>query len=791
MPDSADPTRSLQDQDDATLENFLSRPLKIAEFEWSTASPSFFQSFDPWSLYFENPRVINRMVNFKLLKAKLHVKFVINGNSFQYGRLLASYLPLRVRDDLTQNRLSIPQDAIGASQLPHVFLDPTLSQGGDLVCPMFWNFNYLDIPGGDWSEMGEIVIRSLNNLKHANGAVDVNTISVFAWAEDVQMSILTSNEPGALVPQGLEVNEANTSGVVSHPASIVAKIAKGLSTVPYIGPFAMATDLAATAVGRIATLFGYSRPNITKAPDIFLPRPVGNLATTNTPDNAHKLTVDDMQELTIDTSICGIDCGDPLAIRSISTRESYLTKFSWSIGAAPESMLWNARVSPVVWDEFNLGNREFHFPACAVAALPFKYWTGTMKYRFQIVSSGFHKGRLKFVYDPDYIRSNEYNTNYLHVIDIAETKDFSIEIGNGQIKTLLGHDEPGLSSYTNVISTTPYASTGEGNGVLGVYIVNELTTPNSTVNNDIEINVFVSTGDDFEVFVPYQHFQNYVFHNQALEAEDKAEASNVPVMDSSSTLGPDSDTITPLVNKVYTGEVIQSFRQLLKRYNIHTAFSPASPSAYYIHLEHAMFPFFRGNVPNAVHTRAGVPPEPYNFCNTVLLHWVTSCFSGWRGSLRYKVVPRGARDADVPISMSCVRWDDYDNAGYAFSSGSMLTYTSNEGAAASVVFSEVAGQEFRNTIALPSPNGQALAVGDINPCLEYEIPFYSDQRFVPGKTSDYTGNFTCSGAALEISGDGTPSTVFDHYVAAGEDFQVFFWTGMPPLFYEATVPTPT
>jgi hypothetical protein len=61
-------------------------------------------------------------------------------------------------------------------------------------------------------------------------------------------------------------------------------------------------------------------------------------------------------------------------------------------------------------------------------------------------------------------------------------------------------------------SSTPYTSNEDfGNGVIGVYVVNELTTPNSTIDNNIEINVFVSMGDDFEVFVPDDYFQFFTF----------------------------------------------------------------------------------------------------------------------------------------------------------------------------------------------------------------------------------------------------------------------------------------
>lgn len=316
-----DPTRSLQDSNDATLDNFFSRPLKIHEAEWGTGTALYF-NIDPWSLYFENARVINRLTNYKLLKAKLHVKLVINGNGFQYGRAIASYLPYPITDNLSTSRALIPQDLVQESQRPHVYLDPTTSSGGEMILPMFWYANYLNITDNDWGELGRLTVRSINDLKHANGASDQVTISVFAWAEDVSFSVLTSNEPGTLSPQMGEIDEANRSGVISKPASAVAKCAGALKSVPSIAPFALATEMAATTIGDVAKLFGYSRPPVTKAPEPFVPRPFGQLAVTNVPDNCTKLTVDEKQELSIDPRIAGLKGGpDPLNIRDIAKRE--------------------------------------------------------------------------------------------------------------------------------------------------------------------------------------------------------------------------------------------------------------------------------------------------------------------------------------------------------------------------------------------------------------------------------------------------------------------------------------
>jgi hypothetical protein len=807
-----DPTRSLQDTDTATLANFFSRPVKIHEAEWSTSAAVDFD-INPWSLYFDNPRVANRLTNFQLMKADLKVKVVINGNGFQYGRMLVSYLPFDVWDQLTTMAALVRSDLVQASQMPHIFLDPTTSSGGELKLPFFNYANYCDVPNSQWSELGQLYFRTLNDLKHANGATDVVTISVFAWAENVSMSVLTSVDQDTLSPQSGEMGEdeiekANHEGMISGPATSVAKYAAYLQGVPYIGPFATATEIGAGAVAAMAKIFGYCRPPITKAPEPYRPTAISSLAVTNTPDNAQKLTVDEKQELSIDPRIAGLGPADPLNIREIAKRESYLTTFSWAIGAAPDTLLWNGRVDPVIWAEDSGPPVSFHFPACAFAALPFQYWKGSMKFRFQIVASSFHKGRLKIVYDPNFIANNtylgysEFNTNYLKIVDIAEEQDFTIEVGMGQDTSFLPHHNPGVDSVTQMYSSTRYTAKEEGNGVLGIFVVNELTTPNSTVNNDIEINVFVSMGDDFEVAVPESRFSNFVLAPQSGELLEPQSGEIVPESQNTEELDAPQQSSTTIVglppaedsnlNKVFWGESITSLRPLLKRYALWNTIPKTSATQSVISGRFSMFPYFRGNVPNAVDTTAAL--APYNYVNTLLLHWVKCAYSGWRGTIRYKLIPRGFQDRGDRVDVQRAPLIPTDTE-YAFDRQTLDAYATADEARHDLVqgYQGVSPSLPRYRDPMPGSLGTTLAVNSVNGVLEVELPYYTPYRFSPGKTAAYTDIqlweapwdyrvYYPSNSAV------SDTATYDVYAAGGEDLQFYFFTGLPRMYYESSAP---
>lgn len=832
-----DPTRQLQDTSDVELADFFERPVKIYDERWGTGTV-LNASFNPWEKFFENKRVVNRIANFNLLRCKLHLKVVINGNGFQYGRAIVAYHPLFAFDQASTHAALVPEDLVQTSQLPKIFIDPTTSTGGEMTLPFFWHKNNANLSKTDLRSMGTIFVRMLNALRHANDAPDVANVTIFAWASGVELNVLTSRNPVGMTAQsgkekkktmtktkskskgkytkqaesGKEVDEANHSGMVSGPATAISKAAGALAFIPQIAPFAMATSKVAGTVATVAKALGYSRPPVTKNPDPLRPFPTSQLATTNTPDTAIKLTVDEKQELTIDPSIAGIGSEDPMSIKSIAGRESYLTTFNWNIGTGRETLLWNSRVMPTLWRESGSSPKAYHLPACAMAAMPFKYWTGTMKFRFQIVSSIFHKGRLKFVYDPQTIDplDHEFNTNYIEIIDIAESKDFTLEIGNGQEYTLLDHATPAAAVQNDLFRTSALTSGGgaggRGNGVLAVYVLNELTTPSALAEgaNDIQINVFVSMGDDFEVFIPSNTIGRFITKPNGaagtpdgdMETQSGIEQELVPDSENTDTPNapeqPDSCRLgiglqdTTLINKVYTGESIVSFRPLLKRYNLwrREVIGNLPDQAYYsIRTRKSNFPAYRGSVPGAVDMAA---PGSYNYCNTVMLHWVTLAHQGWRGSVRYKALIDSslAGNTENMHSRVYIERSGPNAAGtnvWEFGRFVVPEYNNMEQAARTAIT--------RSNI-LTGLKGMAYANSAVNPNVEFEVPYYSRYRFAPGKILNQTGTDQtfCETWRMDARVWGTRKSTIDYHVAAGEDFQVYFWTGMPRLYWQPEPP---
>lgn len=834
----------LADTTDDSLEDFFSRPIKIKSYDWGTGT-NLFETFNPWKDFWENPRVINRVTNYNLLRCKMCVKFVINGNGFYYGRAIASYLPLHTADTFTKDRSFFIEDVVAASQRPHIYLDPTNSQGGSMCLPFIWPKNALDIPEAEWDDMGDIIIHGMQNLKHANDASGSVTVSVFAWAEDVHLSIPTANEPGALSPQAGELyvpqaGDEYGEGMISRPANAVAQAMGALSAIPSIAPYARATEIAANAVSRVASAFGFSRPTSMEEIAPYKPTFVGNMANANVSDTSNKLTFDVKQELTVDTRTMGLDGTDEMTIKSLGARESFLTQFSWPVAAATETLLWNSEVNPVIWNELNQAGRiEYHMPACCFAALPFRSWRGTMKFRFQIVCSAFHKGRLKIVYDPSFPLTNEYNTNYTRIVDLAEEKDLTVEVGWGQQTPFLDHRDM-INGSGEIFDTAKLSGdpASFANGILSVYVVNDLTVPNSIADNDIEINVFVSMADDFEVINPDERyiselswFQPQLVRPQAGELdcggvfstpiaevevqtnskcvccrgsetdvitgkyEPQAGEDGINVPDADATTeenAPMQATVdeslavthldtTDNTMSVFYGDPVTSIRQVLKRYNYSRSYIPpdtADAAMVLWRLTLNNLPLYRGYAPDGIDDATGA--INYNFNKVTAFNYFLPAYTCWRGGIRWKYF----LNTDIPNRSNAmtVTRDTSPTTSYSNNTAILPSYDS---------VSQSTAAEFLTRLQPSLHDGGYVTPAGFNPVVEAEIPYHTNTRFSYGKQSTLNLNLGVDSEFHNVSSIfrsvGGGVTFLNAYQSVGEDFTLGFFTGAPVAYYQPTV----
>jgi len=624
-------------------------------------------------------------------------------------------------------------------------------------------------------------IKSFQDLAHANGGDDPVHITVYAWAEDVSLTVPTSvytAQAGKRLTSGDEYGR----GIVSGTASAIAEAAGSLADAPVIGPYARATEVCARAGADVARHFGYSRPPVLSNTTLMKPLLGGNLANTDADDAVAKLTLDSKQEITIDSRTVGLDGKDQMDLKSIVTRQSYLTQFTWSPSTTVDSLLWNSRVGPAMWRK---NADELHPTPMSMIGSLFEKWQGTIKFRFQIVKSGFHKGRLLIRWDPHALVGGvQYNTVYSRVVDIAEEDDFEVEIGWGQSEPFL-KTTPITGSGTLPYSTSTLLAdtTSKWNGVMDVRVLNTLVSP--SVDSSIQVNVFVSMCEDakfggptsegiknLSVFPGDDLAPQSGYRPQAGEllADTTSEDTDKPAETHAITAIAPIMSITDKQMQVFFGESPKSLRELFRRYCFTQMYSQAPDTTNLVHWKLVTYalPDSYGwdvNGPTTYTTASGT--NPATLVQQTPLSFMMPCYAGWRGSLRKK--------------LACVgdfRWPIVCRSGF---DGVENTTTTIGTTPAQVV------PYISRNYGIEGFNGQCIQ--DINNVgtMEVECPYYIGKRMSTARTPTYSFNNGCENIKFETFLRANSSVVNQsarvlEFCATGEDFSLFFFTGCPILY---------
>jgi len=807
----ADPPMVLDDgiADSANMDKFFSRAVRIYDKTWAVGT-NVQDSINPWTLYLSNAAVQNKLQNYKLIKGNMVLNFYVNGTKFHAGMLLAAYSYMSTNNEgspLAQQYL------VTRSQRPKLMLNVSTNNSGCMCLPFFYPMQFIAVTGPTipTEEMGFVTIDSFDALTQLSGGTDAVHISCFAHMEDVKVAAPTTfpvalsgpvDFPIYFVPEPQASDEYKSDGPISSVASAVASAAGQLSIVPVLRPFALATQMGATAIGGIASLFGFSRPiqlaNVSPMRNF----PVSSLALCDAFDTSQKLTATGKQEITVDPRTVGLDDTDEMSIDFIVRRESYVTSFPWTVSQPNDTTIFSMIVTPTADVRSNSGTgRRVNPTALSYASRCFEEWSGSIRYRFQVVGTQFHRGRLAFIYCPSggpiVPAEDPFNTTFNVIMDLDETRDITIEVPWQQdrpYRPVL--EDLNTTDFTNGDPVSLSAFRFFQNGVFTIRVVNTLVTPDATL--PIRILVSVSAGDDFQLMNPngkqvsrYQEFEALPSSGEAdllylFTPEPQSALQQTPSIENSPLRDPNyirlvDTTAVPLDQKplMYYGEKIMSIRQLIKRYTMYRYFTDNTTTN-----QAAVTIFFK-----AMPLPPGADPDgpdrtstldAYTYVGTTYLNYFRRCYAGWRGSIRWKFVPT---DSQIQ-NMFAERVSTANNRGKAttYRPGAILNISGGLGP------SNYARYFIADPDNFHGAGGAALTTNRTMNALEVEVPYAFAQRF--SMVRNYSGTSTNVENRAYPGGDAfSLSTIVDGgrnrmaaYVAAGDDFSYFGFIGAPEYF---------
>jgi len=685
------------------------------------------------------------------------------------------------------------------------------------------------------------------------GSGSVN-ITVMAWATDVELVIPTNEtvsaskkkkkRQGVSFPRELKdsvIGTANKTyanlqqvevppdekkdGVVSSISTVAAKVAGQLEDVPFIGDYAKMGKGIANGVTKAARFFGLSRPPIMTDSQYYKSAPFANTATTDGAETVSRLTFDPKQQITLNPSTVAMEQEDELAIKMFTEKETLISTFLWEAADAVDSEIFWANVTPNVGDYTpgsSLGKR-YQMSSIDFASRPFKYWTGSLKYRFQFICSKYQTGRVRITYEPDGDAgsSSNFNTVYSQVIDLTEGTDVEFIVPWAQTVPYKEVMDIYVNNVFQPPSSIPVYFREFYNGIVYVQVLNELKSPDST--KPIYCNVYLSAGEDFALACPssslFEPTTNVpspfadpaaVAANAASEgntAEVASKGENVAasgivrgndnVADRRTELFGSTLTTEEQAQKtmVFMGEEVTSFRPLIKRYclsSVRTTDSDTNPDNAILHNVYGTFHTpYPGAVSNA--SMATCQADINNFEVNAHIHWtfvnwLALGFLGARGSMRYKFL--STFDGVPPIMHGGGRAQNPPNPElnqYNWLKKAITSTTSKPRYNSTLALAM--DSMWEGKIILPYDSGQ--------PGVEIEMPWYSAYRFTTTSIIAWGGRQPfwdsdlgpvrptrdCWHYQTFGRGSGTDSSAqVIIYTAAGEDFSFNFYMGPPPVY---------
>lgn len=653
-------TPTLADQQpNLELNKFLSRPTLIQTVTWGSGGLSTTE-FNPWTDFLTNSYIENKVKNFALFRGNLHLKLVITANPFTYGAALLSYTPLPT---VITDSLDEATGALQNSQKPHIWVWPQNNAGGEMILPFFYRSNYVNLQTTSATDsLGKCNLEQVIALDTANDvAIPTLTIQIYAWMEDVMLEAPTIT---TILQAGSEYEE----GPVQRIATNVAKVAGALTSIPVISPFALATNIGANAVSGIASLFGWSKPTPVEQSKAYKTLTHHGMISSEIADPGEKFALDPKSELSVDPRIVNLTGQDELSIKYLSQKEAYVANVNWLAADAVNDKLFEIPVWPgIMRNTDNTTYRTIIQTPMAYVSNLFRYWRGDVIFRFRLVASQYHRGRIKITYEPHgEVGTGDYtNVALTKIVDITEENDIEFCVPYMQETpwctfcpdcddTLgVGYDYGKTGTISHVYGYT--------NGTIKVQVLTTLSSPQASPS--CHIIMYARAGEHFELAFPREPNQ-FTTHLDLQAGEEEEEVDNSTNPQNSEIVPTKSLPQQYLIN---FGERIESVRQVLARSTLSQIYYPFGDLTSTATRQLHEIWFLNTPVPPGYNTGAYLMSEGIiatgfdrNYCYSRMhpINWISACFAAYRGSIQSRFTGTTVYGTSVSMPLRITRTNE-------------------------------------------------------------------------------------------------------------------------------------
>lgn len=489
----------------------LNKPFFISNVNWPTTSVAFsvLQEIKiPADILLNNLAKVP-FESSVFYRCKISLILQVAGTSMHQGTIIASALPIGV-DPIPGQTPAIVRSQMGSLMCaPHVFLSANEATPAALEIPFYVN-GKLDktdlnvntfLPYTRSVNYASARLVVLNPLVAPTNGSTALTVSVFAMFTDmefyvphVDVEFATSTTTPALTLE----REFEGEGLVEDLSAAATRGIDGVFNVArkFTG------DLFDIARRGIRSLTGLHNPNI---PQTISKEMVTHRQMTNIVDKPMQYEKLDpfagfdrvARDYIFDTNI------DEMDISYLTSKPQYLGTFVVKTADATGTCCWSRPISPFQqYDDYTyvdpqavtIQTASFNNLLQVLSSMS-RYWKGSLKIHIQSVMSNFHFCKLAVArdYSPivDSLSTQPLYNNIQNLL--VENLEFS---AGGQVHTI---DMPFCSALNELPSTLDSKVSSMLHGIYYIYLSQPLVV-NGTVSPSVSFNVYVSAGDDFQLF---------------------------------------------------------------------------------------------------------------------------------------------------------------------------------------------------------------------------------------------------------------------------------------------------
>lgn len=415
-------------------------------------------------------------------RGNMVVKIHINCNKFQIGQLQCAWYYQPKAD----NSFNTKSDVFTRSGTHHCIISAAPNNEVELYIPFkaYKSMYHTKTFAGDEKDLpldlGSLFITVLSPLKTTGETSPKCSFTVFVKLENNEFTGMMS---GAIDPPA-------RSDPLQYQMDAVG-------------------SLIQTAVPLVESLLTGSRndnnrdnPPDNRPPNYFVPTASHSWAFgTDVSEPLHNL------RLSARAQTCHPDSDlDEMKLDVLKRKSMLLDTFTWSQQSANASLLWSIPVNPIppkdrIHQISAAGTNtlaSYQLTPIGFLSSMYQYWRGSIEYRFDIVASQFHSGKLLLAYVPG----------------IEEGATITLEQARASPNIVVSLDN--AMSYTwrvPYVADTPwwprrYAGESVSNNArspskIFVFVLNELVLA-ETVADELEILVYMCGGEDMEFSIPVQ-----------------------------------------------------------------------------------------------------------------------------------------------------------------------------------------------------------------------------------------------------------------------------------------------